>query len=146
MVLIGILGIATKYAETMLSVNFRVKDKQGDMLGGCMFALRRGFKGKRWANALAAMFAVFTCLACLGTGASVQSNSVCGIVEEYVPAIPEWMSAVVITFAVAIVIFGGIKRISSACEKIVPIMAFGYIASCIVIIGINYDFILPALR
>ena len=66
--IIGVLGIATKYAETLISVKYRVKDHKGDMLGGAMYALERGFKGKTWAKVVAVLFALFAALASFGIG------------------------------------------------------------------------------
>lgn len=144
--IIGILGIATKYAETFIAVKYRVKDHNGDMLGGAMFALERGFPGKSWAKVVAVLFAVFAALASFGIGAAVQSNSVCGIITEYAPGIPIWVIGLVTAALVGLVIFGGIKSISSVCEKIVPFMAIFYIICCLVIIGMNGAYLIDALK
>ena len=144
--IIGVLGIATKYAETFIAVKYRVKDHNGDMLGGAMFALERGFPGKSWAKVVAVLFAVFAALASFGIGAAVQSNSVCGIITEYAPGIPIWVIGLVTAALVGLVIFGGIKSISSVCEKIVPFMAIFYIICCLVIIGMNGAYLIDALK
>ena len=143
--LIGILGIATKYAETFIAVKFRVKDPDGDMAGGAMYALERGFPGKKWAKFVAVLFALFTALASFGIGAAVQSNSVCGIIAEYVPTIPMWAIGVGCVILVGIVIFGGIKSISRVCEKVVPFMAIFYIVCCCIIIGMNVSYLGEAI-
>ena len=144
--IIGVLGMATKYAETFIAVKFRVRDRNGDMLGGAMYALERGFPGKLWAKIVAILFAVFAALASFGIGAAVQSNSVVGIINEYTPGIPMWVIGLVMTALVGVVIFGGIKGISRVCEKVVPFMAIFYIVCCLIIIGMNYAYILPALK
>ncbi|MBQ6586992.1 MAG: sodium:alanine symporter family protein [Coriobacteriales bacterium] len=144
--LIGILGIATKYAETYISVKYRVKDHKGDMLGGAMYALERGFPGQKWAKITAICFAAFAALASFGIGAAVQSNSVTGIINQYAPGIPMWVVGLVIAGFVALVVFGGIKSISRVCEKIVPFMAIFYVLCCIIIIGMNGAYLGAALK
>ena len=143
--IIGVLGIATKYAETLISVKYRVKDHKGDMLGGAMYALERGFKGKTWAKVVAVLFALFAALASFGIGGAVQSNSVCGIVTEYFPQIPIWAVGIVMAVLVGIVIIGGIKAISKVCEKIVPFMAIFYVVCCIIIICMNGAYFVDAV-
>ena len=144
--IIGVLGIATKYAETFIALKYRVKDKNGDMLGGAMFALERGFPGKSWAKIIAILFAVFAALASFGIGAAVQSNSVCGIIEQYIPAVPIWAIGVVVAVLVGLVIFGGIKSISKVCEKIVPFMAIFYVVCCFFIICMNGAYVGDAFK
>lgn len=144
--IIGVLGIATKYAETYVAVKYRVKDKNGDMLGGAMFALERGFPGKSWAKVVAILFAAFAALASFGIGAAVQSNSVCGIIEQYLPGVPIWAIGVVTALLVGLVIFGGIKSISNVCEKIVPFMALFYIICCFFIIAMNGAYLGEAFK
>lgn len=144
--IIGILGIATKYAESFLSVKYRVKDQNGQMLGGAMYALERGFPGKKWAKIVAICFALFTALATFGIGAAVQSNSVCGIICEYMPGVPIWSIGIVAVFLVGVVIFGGLNSISKVCEKAVPFMALFYIICCFIIICMNGAYVLPALK
>lgn len=144
--IIGVLGIATKYAETYIAVKYRVRDKNGDMLGGAMFALERGFAGKSWAKVVAVLFALFAALASFGIGAAVQSNSVCGIIDQYIPGVPIWAIGVVTALFVGLVIFGGIKSISNVCEKIVPFMALFYVVCCFFIITMNGAYLIPALQ
>ncbi|MCQ2751832.1 MAG: alanine:cation symporter family protein [Coriobacteriales bacterium] len=146
MFVIGLLGIATKYSEVYIAVKYRVKDSSGNMLGGAMYALERCFPGKKWAKVVGILFCVFTAIACLGTGAAVQSNSICGIVAEYAPGVPMWVIGLVCAVLVALVIFGGINTISKVCEKIVPVMAVFYIVCCLIIICMNGAFIIDALK
>lgn len=144
--IIGIMGIATKYAETFIAVKYRVKDKAGNMLGGAMFALERGFPGKKWALVVGVLFAAFAGLASFGIGAAVQSNSVCGIVVEYFPAIPIWVIGLACAVVVGLVIFGGISSISKVCEKVIPVMAIFYIICCCIIMGMNASYLGEALK
>ena len=148
--LTGVFGMATKYAETFAAVKYRVKDHSGKMLGGAMYALERGFKNKKLGRVLAVLFALFASLAAFGIGASTQSNSLADALYNTSlidgAAIPQWLVGIVVVALVAIVILGGIKSISRVCEKLVPVMAIFYVACCIIIIGINGQFLGEAIR
>ena len=148
--LTGVFGIATKYSETYISMKYRVKDANGRMLGGAMYALERGFKHKGLGKVLAVLFALFTAIASFGIGASVQSNSLAGALtsSSLIPGaseIPTWLIGIVVTVLVAIVIIGGLKKVSKVCEKLVPIMAIFYVACCLVIIGMNGAYLWDAI-
>lgn len=147
--LTGVFGIATKYAETFAAVKYRVKDHEGSMLGGAMYAWRRAFEknGKVpwWAMLGATLFALFTAIASFGIGSAVQSGSMTGIITSNFPGIPTWAIGLAIVIMVAIVIFGGVKVISQVCEKLVPFMAIAYAWGCIVIIGMNIEYVWPAI-
>ncbi|MCU0847620.1 MAG: sodium:alanine symporter family protein [Spirochaetes bacterium] len=138
--LTGVFGIATKYAEAVLAVKYRVKTSDGTMLGGPMYALERGL-GKKW---LAVLFCIFTALAAFGIGNMVQANSVASLVKETFDVQP-WITGLVMTLFVGVVIIGGIKSIAVVCEKLVPFMAVFYVGGCVVILIMNGEFILPAL-
>ncbi len=148
----GVFGIATKYAETLISVKYRVKDHNGEMLGGAMYALERGFKHKGLGKVLAVLFAVFAFIASFGIGASVQSNSLTSVIAAYVPiADPgtllgfKSLLGVILVILTAIVIIGGIKSITRVTEKLVPLMALLYAAGCIVIICMNWQYVGTAI-
>lgn len=147
--LTGVFGIATKYSEVYAAVKYRVKDKRGDMLGGAMYAWRRAFEknGKTpwWAVLGATAFAVLTTVASMGIGSAVQSSSMTGVIVSNFPGIPTWAIGLAIVIMVAIVIFGGVRVISSVCEKLVPFMAIAYAWGCVVIIGMNIEFVWPAM-
>ncbi|MCR5846182.1 MAG: sodium:alanine symporter family protein [bacterium] len=143
--IIGVFGIATKYAESFISLRFRVKDHAGDMLGGAMYALENGFPKKKWAKVVAILFALFAALASFGIGGAVQSNSVCGIITEYAN-VPIWAIGLIMAVLVGIVVLGGIRSISRVCEKLVPFMAIFYVLCCLIIIGMNYAYIGPAIK
>ncbi len=141
----GVFGIATKYSETYIAMKYRVKDHKGQMLGGAMYALERGFPIKSVGKVLAVLFAAFAAIASFGIGASVQSNSVTGIVTGYVDVIPGWAMGLVLVVLVAIVILGGITSIAKVTEKLVPAMAILYSLGCIIIIAMNAQYILEAI-
>ena len=138
--LTGVFGMATKYSESLIAVKYRVQTKDGRMLGGAMYVLERRLKQK-W---LGVLFAVFTVLASLGIGCGVQVNAIAEVVETNLNIQP-WIVGIVAAVITAFVIFGGVKAIASVCEKLVPIMAIFYVIGCLIILGINYDYIIPAI-
>lgn len=138
--LTGVFGIATKYAESYIAVKYRVKTEDGRMQGGAMYALERGLNMK-W---LGMAFAVLAGFASFGIGCATQVNAIATVCNENF-GVPLWSVGVVVAILTAIVIFGGIKSIASVCEKLVPIMAVFYVLGCIIILGMNHDFIIPAI-
>lgn len=130
--LTGVFGISTKYAEAVLAVKYRVKTSDGTMLGGPMYALERGLNA-RW---LALLFCLFTAVAAFGIGNTVQANSIAVMMQETFSVSP-WITGTVLSLLVGVVILGGIKSIARVCEKLVPFMAFFYIAGCVLILFIN---------
>lgn len=140
----GIFGIATKYAESLIAVKYRVKTKDGRIQGGAMYALSRGLKWKKLGGVLGMLFAVFAAFASFGIGCATQVNAIANIVETNI-GIPGWVVGLAVAALTAAVIFGGIKSISNVCEKLVPFMAVFYVLGCIIILGINYDYIIPAV-
>ena len=148
--LTGVFGIATKYSETFAAVKYRVKDHEGKMLGGAMYAWKRAFKknGKTpwWATLGAGAFALFAAVASFGIGSAVQSSSMTGIITSSIPGIPTWGIGLAIVIMVSVVIFGGVKVISRVCEKLVPFMAIAYAWGCIVILGMNIEYVVPAIQ
>jgi len=132
----GVFGIATKYSEGLLAVKYRVKTSDGTMLGGPMYALERGL-GMKW---LAVLFCVFTIIAALGIGCSVQSNSISTMLKETFN-ISKYVSGSILTVMVAAVIFFGIKGIARVCGFLVPFMAFFYVVGCVAILIMNAPFL-----
>lgn len=134
----GIFGIATKYSEAVLAVKYRVTMPDGSMAGGPMYALERGLKMK-W---LGIVFAVFTCVAAFGIGNMTQANSIVEMLIERVK--PDsiitlrWVAGSVMAALTAAVILGGVKSIAKVCSVLVPVMAVGYIAGCVLILIKNY--------
>jgi len=137
----GVFGIATKYSESLIAVKYRVKNNKGMMIGGAMFALERGLKMK-W---LGVLFAAFTSVAAFGIGSGVQSNAVAIALSDNF-GITHWVSGIIIAAMTALVIIGGLKWIARAAEAIVPFMSIFYILGCIIILAINYRFIIPAIE
>ena len=109
----GVFGIATKYAETFAAVKYRVKDHNGDMLGGAMYAWKRGFADKAgntpwWALLGAGAFALFAGIASFGIGSAVQSSAMTEVIATNLPGVPAWGIGLAIVIMVSIVIFGGV--------------------------------------
>lgn len=138
--LTGVFGIATKYTEALLAVKYRVKTSDGTMLGGPMYALERGL-GLKW---LAVLFCVFTVLASFGIGNMVQANSIAGMLKDSF-GVSVYFSGIVMSVVTALVILGGIKSIAAVCSKLVPFMAFFYVAGCLIILCVNISYIIPAI-
>ena len=91
------------------------------------------------------LFAVFAGVASFGIGCATQVNATANIVEENV-GIQGWIVGLIVAVLTAVVIFGGIKSIANVCEKLVPFMAIFYVLGCLIILGINYDYIIPAIQ
>lgn len=136
--LTGVFGIATKYAEALLAVKYRVKLPNGTFAGGPMYVLERGLKMK-W---LGVLFAIFTCIAAFGIGNMTQANAVCNQIVQNVPGIEpgtlKWIIGGVMAAITAIVILGGVKSIARVCERFVPVMAVVYIVGCVLVLIKNW--------
>ena len=139
--LTGVFGISTKYAEGLLAIKYRVKSKDGRMLGGPMYALERGL-GWKW---MAVLFAIFATCASLGIGCTVQANAIATLTESSYNISPYITGAFVCLLAAA-VILGGVKSIARACSMLVPFMAFFYMAGCIYILFVNAEYLWPAIQ
>lgn len=138
--LTGVFGIATKYSESLIAVKYRVKTEDGRMQGGAMYALERGLH-MRW---LGLIFAVFAGFASFGIGCATQVNAIATVCNENLH-INKAVVGIIIGVLTAVVIFGGIKSIARVCERLAPFMALFYVLGCSVILGINYDYIIPAI-
>ena len=142
----GLFGIATKYAEGLLAVNFRVRTPDGEMAGGPMYALERGLKMK-W---LAVLFSLFTALAAFGIGDAVQAKAISDNLIQFFPhadaEVVKLLIGVGVASLVALVVFGGIKSISRICVFLIPFMAVFYLLGCIYILVMNADYLWPAIR
>ncbi len=132
--LTGVFGIATKYAEAVLAVKYRVKNEQGQFVGGPMYAIEFGMKQK-W---LAVLFALFTAISAFGIGNMVQANSISTMVQETYNISP-WITGLILTAFTALVILGGIKSIARVCEWLVPFMALFYIVGCMILLVWKVD-------
>ena len=139
--LTGIFGMASKYAEGLLAVKYRVKGSDGRTYGGPMYALELGL-GMKW---LALVFAIFTALASFGIGCTVQANSIALLASETF-GIPSWIVGIFVSVLTAVVIMGGVKSIARVCTILVPFMALLYVIGCLYILYMNYSFVWPALQ
>lgn len=133
----ALLGMVTKYAEIVLSLHFREKNEKDEWVGGPMYYIKKGVKIKWLGKVLAALFAVFAMVACLGTGNATQSNSIADALYNTMN-IPTVATGVVLTVIVSAVILGGMKRISSINEKLVPFMAIFFVVCSLIATIINY--------
>jgi AGCS family alanine or glycine:cation symporter len=131
---IALFGMATKYAEAVLAVKYRETDELGNFVGGPMYYIKNGLK-PHW-HWLGTAFALFGMLAGFGLANMVQSNTVADQLQVSFN-VPTWITGLVLSVLVGIVIIGGIKRIAEVAEKIVPAMAVLYILSALLIILLN---------
>lgn len=139
--LTGVFGIATKYAEALLAVKYRVQAADGRMLGGPMYAIERGL-GWKW---LAVLFAVFTVVASFGIGSTVQANAISTMLHG-TWGLPPVVTGAAIMLLTAAVVIGGVKSIARVCGFLVPIMALFYILGCIYIMCVNSHYLAPAIN
>lgn len=130
----ALFGMATKYAEAILAVKYRVENSKGEMSGGPMYYLERGLNAK-W---LGVLFAIFGSVAAFGIGNMVQSNSVSDALARSF-SIPSWATGVILTVLAGLVILGGIKSIGKVTALFVPIMALIYVLGGAIIMIINID-------
>ncbi|MBQ3554426.1 MAG: sodium:alanine symporter family protein [Clostridia bacterium] len=130
----ALLGMATKYAEILLSLKYREKNEKGEWVGGPMYYIKNGLRLK-W---LAVLFAIFAMIACLGTGNATQSNSI-AVALESTAGIAPWITGAVLTVIAAAVILGGMRRIASVNEKLVPFMALFYVVCSLIAVALNFD-------
>lgn len=141
----ALLGMTTAYAENLLGVYYRKKNKKGQFCGGAMYYLTEGLKSKRFLKhfrkPLAFFFALFCMLASLGMGNMTQVNTVSGLLERGIFGIkiPTAVTAVVLTILVGLVVFGGLKLICRVTEKLVPLSTLFYILGTLLIVFINLE-------
>ncbi|MEH6407531.1 MAG: alanine/glycine:cation symporter family protein, partial [Leeuwenhoekiella sp.] len=147
MILAGLLGMASKFTECTLGVKYREVDENGKTYGGPMYYLSKGLKEmgmKGFGKFLAVFFAVMCIGGSFGGGNMFQSNQAAAQLIQ----MTGWSDpnaglylGLIMAVVVGLVIIGGIKRIGSVTEKVVPFMAIIYVLASLVIIGINYDMI-----
>lgn len=136
----GVFGIATKYAEGLLAIKYRMQTPTGKMLGGPMYALEKGLGWKT----MAILFALFTMIASFGIGNTVQANAIATIANNTYGISP-WIMGAVVCGLTAAVIIGGVKSIAKVCGMLVPFMALFYILGCIYILFVNHNYVWPAI-
>jgi AGCS family alanine or glycine:cation symporter len=132
----ALVGMATKYAEAVLAVNYREVDSQGMHIGGPMFYIKNGLK-PHW-SWLGTSFAVFGALAGFGIGNTIQANSVADVMHDTF-AVPHIITGVIIAVLAAMVLLGGIKRIACVAGKLVPLMAITYVLAGLIILTMNIE-------
>ena len=133
--LVALLGMATKYAECLLAVKYRVRDKNGFMAGGPMYYIERGL-GIKWLAKLFALLGVM--VAFFGIGTFPQVNAITHAMQDTFN-IPVLVTAIIVTLLVGLIILGGVKRIATASSVIVPFMAILYVTTSLVIILLNIE-------
>ena len=156
-------GMMTNFAENVLGIYFRRRNKEGEWSGGAMYYLADGLgkkKGMKWpARILAILFSIFTLLASFGIGSMGQVNKIVANVAnafdvsslssvEVIEGVSLYnviLGAILMALA-ALIILGGLKRIANVAEKIVPFMIILFVVGSLVIIGVNYDMVLPAFK
>ncbi|WP_299556146.1 alanine/glycine:cation symporter family protein [Seonamhaeicola sp.] len=147
MIVCGLLGMSTKFVECTLGVQYRDVDDEGTVYGGPMYYITKGLKEKGFATLgkiAAVFFAIFCIGGSFGGGNAAQSNQATVVLKELMG----WESTsagaiigLVMAILVGIIIIGGIKRIASVTEKIVPFMAVLYVVACLYIIFSNFSFV-----
>ena len=147
MIVCGLLGMSTKFVECTLGVKYRDVGEDGTVYGGPMYYLTKGFKERGFAKlgkALAVIFALLCIGASFGGGNAAQSNQAAmQLVSSFgmEGGSARTIIGIIMMILVGIIIIGGIKRIASVTEKIVPFMALMYILACIYIVGANITFV-----
>lgn len=138
--LTGIFGMATSYAECYLGLKYRVKNTDGSYSGGPMYVLEKGLH----CLPLGILFALFTVIASVGVGCSIQAQSAAeaaGTVFHIPPAVTGFLLALPAGF----VLIGGAKSINKVCMRLVPAMGIFFLAACFFLLFLNRSYVLPAL-
>ncbi|MPY89852.1 MAG: amino acid carrier protein [Luteitalea sp.] len=137
------VGMATKYAEAVLAVHYRVTRETGELASGPMYYILRGSASPGLGRLFAYLFAAFGAVTCLaGTGNMAQSNTVARTFVEAARTlagveVPTWVPGVLITAAVGLVLLGGLKRIATTAERIVPLMIVIYVSTALIYVVLN---------
>ena len=135
--IMAFLGMMTNYSENVLGIFYRRKNQKGEWSGGAMYYLRDGLGSRKGCKALgkvlAGLFAAFCLVASFGIGNMTQVNAISGNMDA-VFGIPTWVTGAVIMILVGLVVVGGLKRIASVTEKIVPFMVILYMVASTAVI------------
>ncbi len=137
----GILGMATAYAECFLSVRFRSRDKDGAYQGGPMYVWQNGLHKP----SVGKFYGILTLIAAFGVGCTTQSNSITQTTSLSFGLNPH-MAGFAAAILAGLVIVGGIRSIGNVCMKIVPFLGILYTASCVLLLVINWEALVPAIR
>lgn len=127
------VGMATKYGEAILGVKYRVQNERGEMSGGPMYYIEKGL-GMKW---LAVIFASFAAVAAFGIGNMVQSHEAAGVANQNF-GIPVWVTGLVLSILVGLVIIGGIRSIGRVVGVVVPVMIVFYVGAGLLIVLLNF--------
>ncbi len=130
----ALIGMATKYSEAILAIQYRIVDDRGEMAGGPMYYIQRGL-GAKW---LALIFALFGTITTFFTGNIVQSQSIASSLSCTI-GLNEWITGLVLALFTGLVLIGGIKSIGGVTSFLVPIMALFYVIGCLIIIVLRFD-------
>ncbi len=130
--IIAFLGMATNYSEAVLAVKTRKPSEDGGYNGGPVYYIKHAFKGV-FGKVLSVFFAVSAIIALGFVGSMVQSNSIAGTINE-VSNVPTWVIGIILAVLAGLIFIGGIKRLASVTEKLVPIMAIIYLLGGLIII------------
>ncbi len=145
--IVAFFGMMTNYSENILGIYFRRKNKNNEWSGGAMYYLQDGlggYKHMKWVGKiLAILFSCFAVLASFGIGNASQVNSIAANMDAAF-GIPAWIVGVVLLLLGGVIILGGLKRVASVTEKIVPFMALIYIIAAVVVICVNAGNLGPA--
>jgi AGCS family alanine or glycine:cation symporter len=134
----GLVGMATKYCEALLSVKYRVTDHRGEQAGGPMYYLSRGLPQKALGRMLGGLFALFTAVAAFGIGDMVQANAVANAIEGAF-GIVDWQTGTILAAALALVVLGGIRSIGRVTGVLVPAMIALYLLGATVVWMVHLD-------
>lgn len=128
-------GLTSKFSECMLAIKYREVNEKGEMSGGPMYTMKKGFENKKFGAVLGWLFALFAVIASFGIGNLTQGNSISSALDTTF-GVPVWVTGIVITVLALAIILGGIKSISKVSQVVVPLMAVFYVvAGLIIIIG-----------
>lgn len=128
-------GLTSKFSECMLAIKYREVNEKGEMSGGPMYTMKKGFKNKKFGAVLGWLFALFAVIASFGIGNLTQGNSISSALDTTF-GVPVWVTGIVITVLALAIILGGINSISKVSQVVVPLMAVFYVvAGLIIIIG-----------
>ncbi len=146
MIVAGILGMSSKFTECSLAMIYREKRTDGHIMGGPMEYLSVGLAEKgmpKFGKVLATIFCFLTIGGSFGGGGSFQVNQALNAISETVPFLEShrWVFGLIMAIMVGVVIIGGIKRIAGVAEKIVPLMCGIYIAACLYILVMKFNYI-----
>jgi len=139
----ALVGMATKYAESLLAVRYREVDENGVFKGGPMYYIKNGL-GPKW-KWLAILFCIGAVMGSLGAGNMVQGNGIAEVVEENLNG-PKIATGLILAAATFLVIIGGIKNIGKFASKLVPFMAFCYVAAALIVLVLNASGIPAAFK